>query len=131
VIALDTNVLVRVLVDDGSTDVAKARGFVAASALEGHDFHVDAVVLAETTWVLKSVFGYGRGDVAAAVRALLSNAAYVIDGREAVVAALADHGATKADFSDCLIAARGRVAGCERTATLDKAMRRLPGVVLV
>lgn len=130
-IGLDTNVLVRVLVDDGSRDVAKARDFVAARASEGHDFHVDAVVLAETVWVLETVFGYGRPDIAAVVGALLGNAAYILDGRAAVAAALAGFSATKADFSDCLIVARNTAATCDGTATLDKAMKHLPGVLPV
>jgi predicted nucleic-acid-binding protein len=130
-IGLDTNVLVRVLVDDGSRDVAKARNFVAARATEGHDFHIDALVLAEAVWVLETVFGYGRADIAAAVDALLANAAYVLDGRETVTAALAAFRATKADLSDCLIVARNAGAGCEYTATLDKAMKRLSGVAAI
>lgn len=128
-IGLDTNVLVRVLVDDGSPDVAKARAFVRARASAGDDFHIDAVVLAETVWVLETVFGYGRADIAAAIDALLANAAYVVDARVAVAAALAGFRATKADFSDCLIVARNAAAGCAGTASLDKAMRPLPGVV--
>ena len=130
-IGLDTNVLVRVLVDDGSPDVAKARDFVHARAADGHDFHIDAVVLVETVWVLETVFGYGRTDIAAAIDALLGNAAYVMDAREAVAAALAGFRATKADFSDCLIVARNAAAGCAGTASLDKAMRRLAGVLAV
>lgn len=130
-IGLDTNVLLRVLVDDGSPEVAKARNFVAARAAAGHDFHIDAVVLAETVWVLETVFGYGRADIAAAMVALLGNAAYVIDGREAVASALAGFRGTKADFSDCLIVARNAAAGCVDTASFDKAMRRLPGVAAV
>jgi len=131
VIGLDTNVLVRVLVDDGSRDVARARSYVAAQAAAGQDFRIDAVVLVETAWVLETVFGYGRSDIATAVEALLGNAAYVIDGRDTVATALAGFRATSADFSDCLIAARNAVAGCAATATLDKAMRRLPGVGVI
>ena len=130
-IGLDTNVLLRVLVDDGSPDVAKARDFVVARAAEGHDFRLDAVVLAETAWMLETVFGYGRADIAAVFDALLGNAAYVLDGREAVAAALAEFRATRVDFSDCLITARNTAAGCERTATLDKGMRRLSGGTLI
>ncbi len=130
-IGLDTNVLIRVLVDDGLLDVAKSRDFVAARAGEGHDFHIDAVVLAETAWVLETVFGYGRADIAKVIEALLGNAAYVLDGRESVAVALAQFRASKADFSDCLIVARNTATGCEGTATLDKAMKRLSGVVSV
>lgn len=130
-IGLDTNVLVRVLVDDGSPDVAKARAFVRAQASAGHDFHIDTVVLAETVWVLETVFGYGRADIAAAIDALLGNAAYVVDAHEAVAAALADFRATQADFSDCMIVARNALVGCAATASLDKAMHELAGVVAV
>lgn len=130
-IGLDTNVLIRVLVDDGSPDVGKARKFVAAQAAEGCDFLVDTVVLVEMVWVLETVFGYSRADIAAAIDALLSNAAYVIDARESIAAALAGFRATRADFSDCLIVARHAAAGCAGTASLDKAMRRLHGVVAV
>lgn len=126
-IGLDTNVLIRVLVDDGSPDVAKARNFVAAQA--GQDFYIDTVVLAETVWVLETVYGYGRTDIAAAIAALLGNAAYVVDGREAITAALAQFRDAKADFSDCLIVARNSASGCAGTASLDKAMRPLPGVI--
>jgi predicted nucleic-acid-binding protein len=129
VIGLDTNVLVRILVDDGSPDVAKARNFVAAQAAEGHDFHVDSVVLTETVWVLETVFGYGRTDIATAIEAILGNAAYIVDGRETVAAALAQFCNGKADFSDCLIVARNSASGCLGTASLDKAMRPLPGVI--
>ncbi len=53
----------------------------------------------------------------------------VVDARAAVAAALAGFRATKADFSDCLIVARNAAAGCAGTASLDKDMRPLPGVI--
>lgn len=130
-IGLDTNILLRLLVDDGSRDVARARGFVATRATEGHDFFVDTVVLAEVVWVLESVYDYGRTAIASAIEALLANEAYVLDGRDAIVAALAAFRGGKADFSDCLIAARCVQAGCVATATLDKAMKTLQGVTLI
>lgn len=64
-------------------------------------------------------------------RALLANAAYAVDGREAAAAALTAFRTTKADFADCLVAARCTVAGCAGTATLDRAMKSLPAVVLL
>ncbi|WP_205617639.1 PIN domain-containing protein [Pelomicrobium methylotrophicum] len=123
--------LLRVLVDDGSPDVAKARDFVAARSREGHDFHLDAMVLAETVRVLDTVFGYGRTDISTVIDALLGNAAYLIDGREAVASALARCRATNADFADRLIVARNMTAGCKHTASLDRAMQHLPSVVAV
>jgi len=130
-IGLDTNVLLRLLVDDGSPDVARARTWAATRAGEGEEFFVDAVVLVGVAWVLESVFDYRRAEIAAAIDALLGNAAYALDGREAAIDALAAYRAGSFDFSDCLIVARCARAGCAATATLDKGMRRLSGAMLV
>lgn len=81
--------------------------------------------------MLETVFGYGRAEIAAAVAALLANAAYRLDGQEAVAAALEGFRTTKADFSGCLSAARARTTGCKCLATLDKAMKPLAGVAII
>jgi predicted nucleic-acid-binding protein len=130
-IGLDTNILLRLLVDDGSANVGKARGWAAARAAEGEEFYVDAVVLAEVAWVLESVFAYTRAEIAMALDALLGNAAYHIEGHAAALAALAIFRSGKFDFSDCLIVARGQQAGCSATATLDKGMRKLAGATII
>ncbi|MCS6786227.1 MAG: type II toxin-antitoxin system VapC family toxin [Thiobacillaceae bacterium] len=130
-IGLDTNVLVRLLVDDGSAEVERVRTWIAERAAEGHEFHVDTVVLAETVWVLDRVYGYQRGQIADALSALLNNAAYAVDARPAVAEALALYRSGRADFADGLIAVRCRAAGCTQLASMDRAMRKLPGVVLI
>ncbi|MDP2752091.1 MAG: type II toxin-antitoxin system VapC family toxin [Rhodocyclaceae bacterium] len=130
-IGLDTNILLRILVDDESRDVAKARNFVATYAAQGHDFYVDTVVLIELVWVLESVFNYGRDHIATAIDALLANVAYILDGREAVAIALTAFRSSRADFSDCLIAARCQQMNCNMTVTLDRAMHDLVGVTLI
>lgn len=127
-IGLDTNILLRLLVDDGSADVAKARRWVATQAVEGEAFFVDAVVLVEIAWVLESVFVYTREEIAAAFDALLGNAAYRIEGHAAALVALGVFRSGNFDFSDCLIVARCQQAGCSTTVTLDKGMRKLAGV---
>jgi len=131
VIGLDTNILLRLLVDDGSPDVQKARRWAAAQAVAGEAFYVDAVVLVEVVWVLESVFGYARNEIAVAIDALLGNAAYTVDTREAVAYALAAFRTGNFDFSDCLIVARCAHAGCAITATLDKGMRKLSGAKVI
>jgi predicted nucleic-acid-binding protein len=130
-IGLDTNILLRLLVDDGSTDVGKARRWVAARAMGREEFFVDVVVLAEVVWVLESVFAYTRTEIAAALNALLNNIAYRVDGHAAALAALAMFHKGNFDFSDCLIIARGQQAGCSTTVTLDKGMRKLAGATTI
>lgn len=128
---LDTNVLLRILVDDGSPQVSLARAFAVAEAKSGKLLYVDHIVLVEVVWVLESVFDYARGQCAAVIQSLLSNAAYRLGDREIVEAAWTKFRDTRADFSDCLIAARNAAAGCACTATFDRAMRELPTIKLL
>lgn len=81
--------------------------------------------------MLESVFGYGRHEIFLVIEAPLGNTACRIDGRQAVEAVVKKFRVAGADFSDCLIIARNELAACEATATLDKAMQRLPGAVSV
>ena len=53
--AIDTNVLVRLIVRDDSAQVERAEAFVAQGAW------VSQLVLAETVWVLDSVYGLESG----------------------------------------------------------------------
>ena len=125
-IGLDTNVLLRILVDDGSPQVATARRFAVEQTSAGHTLYVDQIVLVEAVWVLESVFAYGKAQVVAALDALLNNASYVVERRDTAAAAWTKFRDGRADYSDCLIAANHAAAGCAFTATFDRAMRELP-----
>ncbi len=125
-VGLDANVLLRILVDDGSAQVLVARRFAAGQVAAGERLHVDRVVLAEIEWVLGSVFGYERAQIASALVALLENGAYDVEDAGVVRAAWERYRDGGADFSDCLITAKHAAVGCVFTATFDKAMRGLP-----
>lgn len=57
-IAVDTNVLARALVDDGSEQSARARTLLAEE-----DVFIGDTVLLETEWLLRSVMKVGRVDL--------------------------------------------------------------------
>jgi predicted nucleic-acid-binding protein len=129
VIALDTNVLVRLLLNDDAEQAARARELFEANAGNDAALFVSDVVLAELAWVLRSRYAQPSSTIALALRALLGNATLAWQSREAAVQALrlydADPGA---DFADCLIVALAGAHGCEATATFDRGMRALPAV---
>ena len=62
--AVDTNVVVRYLTADHPAQAPGAR-----SAIDGGDIFVSATVVLESEWVLHSVYGFSRTDVAKALRA--------------------------------------------------------------
>ena len=113
-VVVDTNVLVRAVVRD---DSAQAR--VAAKVLT--DAEVIAVALpclCEFVWVLRKVYSFQTGDVAAAIRALLA-AANVQVNRPAVEAGLSMLEAN-GDFADGVIAYEGNWLGGETFVSFDK-----------
>ena len=83
------------------------------------------MVLCELVWVLESAYGYPRTTVAATLENLLRAAELEVDAADAAWPALASYRGGGADFADALIGRLNRNAGCDATATLDKAAARL------
>ncbi|MEW5887811.1 MAG: type II toxin-antitoxin system VapC family toxin [Pseudomonadota bacterium] len=130
-IALDTNVLVRLLTRDDEAQARRAReAFDACSDKPGALFVAD-VVLAELCWTLSRSYGLARADIARSVRALLDNATLALESPAAVRAALERFEEDAADFPDCLIVAKAVAAGCKRVLSFDRRMAGLPGVEIL
>lgn len=130
-IALDTNVLVRLLTRDDEKQAAKAQALFEQHSSEDGAFFVSDVVLAELAWTLGGAYGFDRQAIAIAFKALSDNATVGFESREALRASLSLFENAKVGFADCLIAVKAQSAGCDSLATFDKAMRSLPGVDLL
>jgi predicted nucleic-acid-binding protein len=128
VIAVDTNVLVRLLVADDRSQHLRAMRFFDAQAHEPGSLWVSQVVLAELGWVLSRTYGRTRADVAQAVRALAGNATVSLEQPRAVEQAVDLYEGSRADLADCLLSARAQVDGLRGVVTFDRGMRGLPGV---
>jgi predicted nucleic-acid-binding protein len=123
VTGLDTNVLVRYLVRDDPLQAARA-----ARELERDErFLVGCVVLCELVWVLESGYAFNRAEIGETLEKILATAQFDIEGKDLALAALADFRASNADFADCLVGRRNRVAGAAETVTFDRGLRNLEG----
>lgn len=121
--AVDTNLLVRLLVRDDAAQVAAAEEFVAASAW------ISYLVLAETLWVLDAVHERTPAQLAAAVEMLLNHEQLAIQDPDVVTRALAEFRARPAlGFSDCLVLEIARKAGHGPLGTFDRGLAKLDGV---
>lgn len=110
----DTNVLVRAVVRDD-----KKQAQAAAKLLRDAEIiAVSLPCLCEFVWVLRRLYGFSQGDIAAALTALL-NVGNVAVNRPAVEAGLAVQDAG-GDFADGLIAFEGRWLGGETFVSFDK-----------
>ena len=127
-IGLDTNVLVRLWVQDDARQAEAARAFVAEHGQQPGSLRVSDAALLEGVWTLKSVYRYSRSEIASALTGLLEEPAYALFDRHRVRAALDQYRASRADFGDCLIAADNASAGCGFTATFDRVAAGLAGM---
>jgi predicted nucleic-acid-binding protein len=122
-LAVDTNVLVRLVVRDDSNQVRAAEDFVAKGAWVSH------LVLAETIWVLDSVFDLSREKVVLAVEMLLNHRDLTLQDPDVVAEALGHYRErTKVGFSDCLVLEIARKAGHLPIATFDRDFGKLNDV---
>jgi len=112
--AVDTNVLLRAVVEDDRKQAAAAAKFLRTAELVA----VSLPCLCELVWVLHSVYDFGREEIVEAIESLL-DAANVVVNRPAADAGLA---VLKAggDFADGAIAWEGRWLGGETFVSFDK-----------
>ena len=123
--AVDTNVLVRYLVQDDPRQGRRAADFIEAAGSAEEQILIGNIVLCELVWVLESAYGYKKAEIADAVEKILQAAAFRFESKDIVRAALGEYRASTADFADCLIGRIHRSLGCETTVTFDTALRKL------
>jgi predicted nucleic-acid-binding protein len=130
VIGLDTNVLVRYVMQDDPKQSPKAIRLIESLTPETPGF-VSLVALIEFVWVLGSCYELTRQQIAEALDGLLRAKELTLDRAEQVVQAMRTFRTSSADFADCLIERTAYAAGCERTVTFDKAAASGAGMTLI
>ena len=124
--AVDTNVLVRLLVRDDPAQARAADEFVSAGAWISH------VVLVETVWVLSAVYDLTPAQCATAVARLLEHDALAVQDGDVVQRALERFGKRKSlGFSDCLVVEIAAKAGHLPVGTFDRALGKVPGATWI
>jgi predicted nucleic-acid-binding protein len=122
-VAVDTNVLVGLLTRDDADQVSAAEAFVSGGAWVSH------LVLAQTFWVLDSVYDLTRAQIATAIEMLLNHREQSLQDADVVTAALEHYRRRPAvEFSDCLVLEIARKAGHLPAGTFDRNFAKLNDV---
>ena len=129
-IGLDTNILIRYLVQDDPVQSAKATEILEHRLTEKNPGFVSIVAMAETVWVLDRAYGFTPQEIAAAVERLLQVEILTIEDEQQVFTAMVALKQGRGSFADVLIAELGTRAGCARTLTFDRKAARLAGFEL-
>ena len=131
VIGLDTNVLVRLLVEDDPPQTAAARELLESSLSAGDGCFVSDPVLCELEWVLDSCYGVPRKRILEMLQELAANPHFVFEARTVLRQALDAYEVGKGDFSDYLIGAKARARQARATYTFDRALQNAEGFVVL
>jgi predicted nucleic-acid-binding protein len=129
-IGLDTNVLVRYIMQDDAQQSRKATTLIESLSDDQPGF-ITIVSILELYWVLTSCYELTNDQVKQALDVLLRTRQFIVDRADQVLRALKVFEAGKADFADCLIERTASSAGCEEMFTFDADAAKYAGMTLI
>lgn len=129
-IGLDTNVIVRYIMQDDARQSKLASRLIESLTVEEPGF-VPLVVVIELVWVLSSSFELVRAQVVSALEILLQTKEIQVERAEVVWRAVRIYRDSSADFADCLVERSAAAAGCARTMTFDRGAAKNCSMTLI
>ncbi len=129
-ISIDTNILVRSIVEDDAQQAEAAQSFLQALTPENQGFICREVVL-ETVWVLERSYRVSRERVATQLSMFINSDHLVVETSDDVARSARHYGENNDDFSDLMILEASRRMGALPLYTFDRRLSRLDGAMLV
>jgi predicted nucleic-acid-binding protein len=127
---IDTNVLVRYLVQDDPDQAKSAARFIASRCSADAPGLINRIVMCELVWVLESAYGYPRDKIVLALEKILRTKQLEIEDHQEAWYSFREYQAG-GDFADAFIAAVNRRLGCDHTVTFDRKAARRSGFVVL
>lgn len=119
-IGLDTNVLIRYIVQDDEQQSQLATDVIENQCSVENPAFINEVTLCEIVWVLKRAYRYDKTIILTILKQLLSIDEVYISSHPAAWSAYYDYETGNADFSDYFIARINKLMGCPFTFSFDK-----------
>lgn len=125
-IAIDTNILVRVFIDDlDIAQVNKARDLVR----KAKNIYLTQIVLVEMVWVFTRAYQLTKQQIVNILQEIYENSAFVVEQEQLLFEALAIYKDHNTDFSDCMILASAKSVNVKQIYTFDAKFSRLKDVI--
>ena len=127
---LDTNILIRYIVQDDPLQAELAARIIENDLSEEAPGYINLIVLCEILWVLSYAYKYSKDDIIKVLKQILITNCFEVESSHIVWGALNKFENCSADFSDSLIAELNKEHGVELTLTFDKKAAKSPGFAL-
>jgi predicted nucleic-acid-binding protein len=131
VIAIDTNLLIRLMVKDDDAQGAAVEGLLRKTSESGETCFVSDMVLCEMEWVLRTCYKAPRDRVLSAIQELLDERLFAFEDRSRLHKVVRFYQLGKAELSDYLIGAKGQASGAAATYTFDRKLKDQNGFVML
>ncbi len=129
-IGLDTNILIRYVMQDNPQQSAAVAALLA-QLTEEEPGYISVATLLELVWVLRSRYRVPKGEQIVVLEHLLRTTTLLLQHEREVSRAFASWQSGPGSFSDVLIAELNAAAGCSTTFTFDQKASRLRGFSLL
>lgn len=130
-IGLDTNILVRFLVEDDKAQTKRVQSLLQKAVESDDPCYVPDVVLCELVWVLERSYKIKREEIGAKLSRLIRARHLAFSSVDRLARTLEAYSSGRGDFADYLIREMAREAGCEAVATLDGDLLKEPGFISI
>ena len=129
--ALDTNVLVRYLVQDDKAQLAAASKLIQSALAAGETLFIPITVTLELEWVLRSCFQFSKQQVTNTLSSLFATTELKFESESVAEICLELYKKSNADFSDCMHIALAHTADQKPLWTFDRAAAKVAGAKLL
>jgi predicted nucleic-acid-binding protein len=126
-IGLDTNVILRYLLQDDPKQTRQANQIVDRQLSEQTPGFISLVTVLEIVWVLRSLLKQNPSQIASHLENLLTADSLEVQNEQQVFDAVFALKRGTGDFEDALIGSLNTWAGCSHTLTFDQKAARLSG----
>ncbi len=123
-VGIDTNVLVRFVVQDDKKQAAIASELIEHYCSAENPGLVGLIVLCEFVWVMSSAYEYSQEQVSSALKQILLTECFEVEQHGLAWSAMLDYSNGIGDYADCLIARTNELNGAETTFTFDRRVSR-------
>lgn len=123
---IDTNVLVRYIVQDDEEQTQLAAHFLEKVCSNASPAFISGIVLCELVWVLESAYEYSREEISDVLACILKVQQFHLHEPDVLWRSLRGYAQEGADFADHYIMHLNHQYGCDTTFTFDKKAAKMP-----
>ena len=123
-IGLDTNVLVRFIVQDDPKQSRIATKLIETGLSVSDRGFISSIVLCEVVWVLKRCYCQSKDSLLLVIKTILETEVFEVEHRDCAWRAYYDFDEGQADFSDYYLARINKACGAPFTVTFDEGAQK-------